>query len=92
MRVSSSSTTTSSSASAATESLDAYPGLAEHAFKLRETFGDCLALKNHVLEMFELADIERDQAERRRLLTFFVAGGGYAGTEMAGELADFARR
>ena len=41
--------------------------------------------------MFELADIERDPAERRRLLTFFVAGGGYAGTEIAGELADFVR-
>ena len=41
--------------------------------------------------MFELADIERDPAERRRLLTFVVAGGGYAGTEIAGELADFVR-
>ena len=73
-----------------TESSDAYPGLAEHAFKLK-AFGDCLLLKNHLLEMFELADIERDPAERRRLLTFVVVGGGYAGTEIAGELADFAR-
>ena len=73
-----------------TESSDAYPGLAEHAFKLK-AFSDCLLLKNHLLEMFELADIETDPAERRRLLTFVVVGGGYAGTEIAGELADFAR-
>lgn len=69
---------------------DAYPGLAEHAFRLK-TYEDCLSLKNHIVEMFELAEIERDLEERRRLLTFFVAGGGYAGTEVAGELSDFAR-
>jgi NADH:ubiquinone reductase (H+-translocating) len=72
------------------ENLDAYPGLAEHAFKLKH-FEDAFALRNHVVEMFELADIERDPDERRRLLTFFVAGGGFSGTEMAGELADLAR-
>ena len=72
------------------ENLDAYPGLAEHAYKLK-SFEDCFALRNHVIEMFELADIERDSEERRRLLTFFVAGGGFAGTEIAGELADLAR-
>lgn len=72
------------------ENLDAYPGLAEHAYKLK-SFEDCFALRNHVIEMFELADIERDPEERRRLLTFFVAGGGFAGSEIAGELADLAR-
>ena len=69
---------------------EVYPGLAEHAFRLK-TYEDCLALKNHMIEMFELAEIEKDPEERRRLLTFFVAGGGYAGTEVAGELADMAR-
>jgi NADH dehydrogenase len=72
------------------ENLDLYPGLAEHAFKLK-SFDDCFALKNHLIEMFELADIETDPEERKRLLTFFVAGGGFSGTEMAGEMADFAR-
>ncbi|WP_158301905.1 FAD-dependent oxidoreductase [Paenibacillus mesophilus] len=67
-----------------------YPGLAEHAFKLK-TYDDCFRLKNHILTMFELANIEPDPEERRRLLTFFVAGGGYAGTEVAGELADYIR-
>jgi NADH dehydrogenase len=69
---------------------EAYPGLAEHAYRLK-TYEDCLALKNHMIEMFDLAEIERDPEERRRLLTFFVAGGGYAGTEVAGELSDLAR-
>jgi NADH:quinone reductase (non-electrogenic) len=73
-----------------TENLERYPGLAEHAFKLK-AYGDCLRLRNHLLEMFELAEIESDPEERRRLLTFVVAGGGYAGTELAGELADFGR-
>jgi NADH dehydrogenase len=73
------------------ENLDAYPGLAEHAFRLK-SFEDCFRLRNHVLEMFELADIELDPEERRRLLTFFVAGGGFSGSELAAELADFARR
>jgi NADH dehydrogenase len=72
------------------EALDAYPGVAEHAFRLKR-FEDCIRLKNHILMMFELADAERDPEERRRLLTFFIAGGGFSGTELAGELADFAR-
>jgi NADH dehydrogenase len=75
----------------ATDRTDAYPGLPEHAFKLRE-YRDCFRLKNHFLTMFEQAEIERDPDERRRLLTFVVAGGGYAGTEVITELADFARR
>jgi NADH dehydrogenase len=70
---------------------EAYPGLAEHAFRLK-TYEDVLRLRNHIITMFELADIEKDPDERRRLLTFFIAGGGYAGTEVAGELADLARR
>ena len=71
------------------ENLDAYPGLREHAFKLK-SFEDSLRLRNHIIEMFELADAEPDEVERRRLLTFFIAGGGYAGSEVAGELADYA--
>lgn len=73
------------------ENLEAYPGLTEHAFRLKH-FDDCLRLKNRVIEMFELADIESDPEERRRMLTFFVAGGGFSGSELAGELADFVRR
>lgn len=72
------------------ENLAAYPGLAEHAYKLKR-YEDCFRLKNHLIEMLELADIETDPEERRRLLTFFVAGGGFSGTELACELADYLR-
>ncbi|MFZ5814457.1 MAG: FAD-dependent oxidoreductase [Bacillota bacterium] len=72
------------------DNLEAYPGLAEHGFRLK-TYDDCFRLRNHILTMFEQAEIESDPAERQRLLTFFVAGGGYAGTEVAGELADYIR-
>jgi NADH dehydrogenase len=72
------------------ERLDVYPGLAEHAFRLK-AYADDFRLRNHIIEMFELADIEPDPVERRRLLTFFVAGGGYAGTEVAGELAHLSQ-
>lgn len=70
---------------------DVYPGLAEHAYRLK-TYPDCFRLRNRILEMFELAAIERDPGERRRLLTFFIAGGGFAGTELAGDLSDLCRR
>jgi NADH dehydrogenase len=41
--------------------------------------------------MFEQADREPDLDMRREMLTFVVAGGGFAGVELAGALNDFAR-
>lgn len=63
------------------------PGLQEHAFSLK-TLADAIHLRNHVLAMLERADSEDDPDEQKRLLTFFVAGGGFAGTEMIAELFD----
>jgi NADH dehydrogenase len=40
--------------------------------------------------MFERADREPDPGVRRQLLTFVIAGGGFAGVELAGALNDFA--
>ncbi len=52
---------------------------------------DAIRIRNHVIEMFERADREPDAASRAPLLTFVIAGGGFAGVELAGSLNDFAR-
>jgi NADH:ubiquinone reductase (H+-translocating) len=52
---------------------------------------DAIRIRNHVIDMFERADRESVAARRRELLTFVVAGGGFAGVELAGALNDFAR-
>lgn len=52
---------------------------------------DAIRIRNHVIDMFERADRETDEARRRQLLTFVIAGGGFAGVELAGAINDFAR-
>src|ERR1700756_2594511 len=52
---------------------------------------DAIRIRNHVIEMFELADGQPDPLLRVPLLTFVIAGGGFAGVELAGALNDFAR-
>src|SRR5262249_15949012 len=42
------------------------------------------------IEMFERADRESDPQRRKALLTFVIAGGGFAGAELAGALNDYA--
>lgn len=52
---------------------------------------DAIKIRNHVIDMFERADREPAGETRRELLTFVIAGGGFAGVELAGALNDFAR-
>ena len=63
------------------------PGVAEHAFTLKD-LADATRLRDHVLGLLERADQRTDPRTRRRLLTFVVAGGGFAGTETVAELFD----
>ena len=72
------------------DDLSRYPGISEHALKLK-TYWDCFKVRNHILSMLELAEIEEDETERRRLLTFVIVGGGYGGIEVAAELMDYIR-
>jgi NADH:ubiquinone reductase (H+-translocating) len=55
-----------------------------------KTLLDAIRIRNHVIEMFERADRETDPSVRSQLLTFVIAGGGFAGVELAGALNDFA--
>jgi NADH:ubiquinone reductase (H+-translocating) len=62
----------------------------KEAFSFK-TLWDAVRIRNHVIEVFERANREGDPEIRRALLTFVVAGGGSAGTAIAGGLNDFAR-
>lgn len=55
-----------------------------------KTLADAMALRNHVIDVFEHADMHPDPAARKAMLTFVVAGGGFAGVETVAELHDFA--
>lgn len=65
------------------------PGLADHAFPMK-TLGDAMMLRNHIIDVFEHADLQEDSRTREGMLTFVVAGGGFAGVETVAELRDFA--
>ena len=63
------------------------PGVEDHAFTLK-SLADATRLRNHVLTVLERSDRLQPGEERSRLLTFVVAGGGFAGTEIVAELFD----
>ena len=66
------------------------PGVAEHALTIK-SLADATALHAHVIDKLEHADLQSDGDVRRQLLTFVVAGGGFAGVETLAELNDFVR-
>lgn len=63
------------------------PGIKEHAYTLW-SLEDALAIRSQVDACFEAAGREGDAARRKELLTFTVAGGGFTGVEMMGELIE----
>ena len=70
--------------------LDVVPGMAAHACTLR-TVSDGMVLGNEVIARFEQASVEPEDAERQRLLTVVVVGGGFTGVEAGGHLFDLMR-
>ena len=57
-----------------------------------KTIDDATDLRRRILLAFEKAETESDAAERRRLLNFVIVGGGPTGVEMAGAVAELAKR
>lgn len=54
------------------------------------SYEESLAVKKRILEMFQKAKHEKDPVVRRKYLTFTIGGGGFTGTELAGELSHWA--
>ena len=57
-----------------------------------KTIDDATYLRRRILLAFERAETEPDPDERRRLLNFVIVGGGPTGVEMAGAIAELAKR
>ncbi len=62
----------------------AAPGLKE--------LDDATRIRRRVLLAFERAECETDPGVQRRFLTFVIVGGGPTGVELAGAIAELARR
>lgn len=62
------------------------PG-AEHCLDLK-TLEDAVTIRDRIIDAFEQAAQSSSAAERKRLLSFAIIGGGPTGVEMTGELMD----
>jgi NADH:ubiquinone reductase (H+-translocating) len=63
------------------------PGLPERAVTMK-SLGDAIALRNRLIQHLEEADTECAAKDREPLLSFVVAGGGFAGVETIGSIND----
>jgi NADH dehydrogenase len=64
------------------------PGVLEYALPMK-SLNDAMALQNRIIDVFEHADLQQDARVRARLLTFVIAGAGFAGVETVADLKDF---
>lgn len=64
---------------------------AEHAPGLK-SLSDALEMRRKIFLAFEAAERETDPERRKSWLTFVIVGGGPTGVELAGALAEIARR
>ena len=57
-----------------------------------KTLEDAVSIRRRILLSFEHAERETDPARRAALLTFVIVGGGPTGVELAGTIAELAKR
>ena len=63
------------------------PGVQENSFTLW-SLEDAIRIRTHVEGRFREAAKDPDPVNRRRLLSFVIAGAGFTGIELAGELCE----
>jgi NADH:ubiquinone reductase (H+-translocating) len=78
-------------ATGATHSYFGHDDWAPYAPGLKH-IADATEIRRRFLLAFEHAEVASDDAERERLLTFVIVGGGATGVEMAGAIAEVAQR
>ena len=66
------------------------PGLQDRALTMK-TLSDAVYLRNRLIAQLEEADTECAGRSRQALMTFVVAGGGFAGVETVAGINDFVR-
>ncbi len=66
------------------------PGFAESALAMK-SLPDAIQLRAKIIHSLERANSECSLGDRQSLLTFVVAGGGFAGAETVAALNDFVR-
>jgi len=64
------------------------PGLEERAITMK-SLGDAIELRNRMIQQLEEAETECGAPDRDHLMTFVVAGGGFAGVETIAGMNDF---
>lgn len=66
------------------------PGVEENSFTLW-SYEDACKIREHIQHQFDRARGIKNSEKRRQMLTFTVAGGGFTGVEMAGELGEWVK-
>lgn len=68
-----------------------HPEWETHAPGLK-SIKDATSIRDQILLAFEMAERSDDLEERKKLLSFVIVGGGPTGVEMAGAIAEIARK